>query len=396
MICFYLGKLFWPADLTFIYPRWHVDPADWQQYLFPAAAILLVAVAWMLRGRRRGPLAALLFFIGTLFPVLGFCNVYPFIYSFVADHFQYLASLGVIALASAGVALLLDRRRMWGRPAGHAVCFVPLAILAVLTWRQSGMYADLDALYETTLERNPECWMAHINLGNLLASRGRIDEAIVHYRQALDIKPDYAEAYKNLGDVLAKLHRFDEAIARYREALRLKPDYAETYCNLGNALLALGRIDEAVACYGEALRINPQFAERVGISNSFYPIVNSLRRRKTEPCGTHEGTPSRDAQKARQQAAADARRRHAEAPIDRPEGQLNFMRSRLHPQPHHRNVRAVQFDRPAVDRGEPSGMPDFADDQVASFVARRADRQTAGVGDEHRRAVLRVADRRCC
>ena len=46
----------------------------------------------------------MLFFVGTLFPVLGFCNVYPFIYSYVADHFLYLACLGVITLASAGVA----------------------------------------------------------------------------------------------------------------------------------------------------------------------------------------------------------------------------------------------------------------------------------------------------
>ena len=79
----------------------------WWQYLFPAAALLLLAVLWRLRRRWRGPLAGLLFFVGTLFPVLGFCNVYPFLYSFVADHFQYLASLGMITLFAAGVALLL-------------------------------------------------------------------------------------------------------------------------------------------------------------------------------------------------------------------------------------------------------------------------------------------------
>ena len=108
-IWFYLGKLSWPADLMFIYPRWHVSQAVWWQYLFPLAALLFVAGLWTVRRRSRAPLAAMLFFIGTLFPGLGFCNVYPFIYSFVADHFQYIASLGIIALASAGAAMLLSR-----------------------------------------------------------------------------------------------------------------------------------------------------------------------------------------------------------------------------------------------------------------------------------------------
>ena len=110
-IWFYLGKLFWPTELIFIYPRWQVSQAVWWQYLFPAAALLLLAGLWALRRRCRGPLAGLLFFVGTLLPALGFCNVYPFLYSFVADHFQYLASLGPITLAAAGVALLFARWR---------------------------------------------------------------------------------------------------------------------------------------------------------------------------------------------------------------------------------------------------------------------------------------------
>ena len=99
-IWFYLGKLFWPADLIFIYPRWQVSHGVWWQYLFPAAALLLL-------GRRcgrcgaaaRGPLAACCSSSERSFPSSGFLNVFPFVYSFVADHFQYLASLGVIALA---------------------------------------------------------------------------------------------------------------------------------------------------------------------------------------------------------------------------------------------------------------------------------------------------------
>ena len=146
-VWFYLGKLLWPAKLLFIYPRWQLSQAVWWQYLFPAGALLLLAVLWGLRGRWRGPLAGLLFFVGTLFPVLGFCNVYPFIYSYVADHFQYLASLGIITLVAAGAALLLERWRLWRRPAGNVLCLALLATLAGLSWRQSlDVHRHRDAL----------------------------------------------------------------------------------------------------------------------------------------------------------------------------------------------------------------------------------------------------------
>src|SRR5262249_13857505 len=103
---FYVSALVWPVNLTFIYPHWEIDPAQWWQWLFPVATLGVLACLWLLRKRSRGPLAACLFFLGTLFPVLGFLNVYPFLYSYVADHFKYLASLGMIVLFAAGVALL--------------------------------------------------------------------------------------------------------------------------------------------------------------------------------------------------------------------------------------------------------------------------------------------------
>ena len=148
-IWFYLGKLVWPAELIFIYPRWQSDATAWWQYLFPAAALLPVGrpVAGC-GGGGAAPLAALLFFVGTLFPVLGFCNVYPFVFSFVADHFQYLASLGIIALAAAAAATADRARWRPGRGGrGYLACLLALATLAALTWRQSRRYGDVETLY---------------------------------------------------------------------------------------------------------------------------------------------------------------------------------------------------------------------------------------------------------
>jgi len=264
VIWFYLGKLLWPANLSFIYPRWQISQSVWWQYLYPLGLVPLLAVLWLLRKRSRAPLAAMLFFGGSLFPVMGFFNVYPFRYSFVADHFQYLACIAIIALFSAGLASLAKRGNF--RPRSTAVVMMLFwgGVLVFPTWSQSRQYADGETLYRTTLSRNASCWMAHNNLGNALQRQGRLEEAVTHYNEAVRLKPDYAEAYNNLGDALHGLGRLEEAVASYKKALRLMPDLAGAYYNLGNALQESGRLEEAVAQYREALRHEPGLAEAHG------------------------------------------------------------------------------------------------------------------------------------
>ena len=260
-IWFYLGKLFWPVDLTFIYPRWHVSQAEAWQYLFPLAALLLIVGLWSVRRRWRGPLAAMLFFVGTLFPVLGFFNVYPFLFSFVADHFQYLASLGIIALASAGVATLFSRWGLWGRPPAYWVCGLLLFALATRTFVQCWMYADLEYLYETTIERNPDCWMAYNNLGVFFADQGTLDKAIDCYENCIRIHPKFEDAYLNFGVALKRLGRVDHAIDQYRAALAANPDSAKAHMLLGNAYMAKEKFPAAIAEYERALAICPEYAD---------------------------------------------------------------------------------------------------------------------------------------
>jgi protein O-mannosyl-transferase len=260
-IWFYLGKLFWPADLIFIYPRWHVSQTVWWQYVFPLAALLLPAGLWAIRRRWRGPLAALLFFAGTLFPVLGFCNVYPFLFSFVADHFQYLASLGIITLVSAGVALLFARWRFWGRWPAYCLCVPLLMVLATLTWKQCWTYYNVVELYATTIKGNPDCWLAYNNLGLVLADCQQYDDAIECYRNALKIKPHFEKAHLNLGVALVHCHRLDDAMTEYRAALAINPDYAEAHYNIGIAHMTRQQLTEAMADYQKALDLKPSYAE---------------------------------------------------------------------------------------------------------------------------------------
>ena len=262
-IWFYLGKLLWPVHLVFVYPRWDVKTAaaGWTGYL--ALSVLVTAALWILRRRMRGPLAAWLFFVGSLFPALGFLNVYPFLFSYVADHFQYLASMGIIAAVSAGAVRLLTRAVPALLRSGWGLLAVLVAALCILSNAQSRTYADELALYHATLERNPGCWLAHNNLGVYYEVRGDPEKAIAHFQEAIRLKEDYADAQRNLGNILLKTPgRSSEAIPHFQEALRLQPERADGHDNLGNALLNTpGRLDDAVAEYLEALRIRPGFAE---------------------------------------------------------------------------------------------------------------------------------------
>src|SRR5262245_54960522 len=261
VVWFYLGKLFWPVDLLFIYPRWTVNPAVWWQYLFSIGAVALVAAAWFVRRRSRGLLAALLFFIGSLFPVLGFFNVFPFIFSFVADHFQYLSSLGIIVAISAVISLSLARMPMRLRRAGQALCIVLLAVLGVSTWLRSQTYRDPQTLYQTTLDKNPDCWMCRNNLGILLSDVGQPEAAIEQFEATLRLKPDDAFAHNNLGKMLFQAGQVSAAADHFEQAVKQKPKSALLHMNLGSVLLTTGRLPEAVDHYQQAVRLKPDLVE---------------------------------------------------------------------------------------------------------------------------------------
>ncbi len=270
VIWFYLGKLAWPSGLVFVYPRWDVRTAaaGWAGYL--AAAVLVTAALWLLRRRSRGPLAAWLFFIGSLFPALGFFNVYPFLYSYVADHFQYLASIGPLSLAAAAIATAMG-------PAGRGRPFLPVlccgalvAGLGALTARECPKYADSQTLWRITIAANPGAWMARNNLGAELMAAGRVGEAAAQIQESLALQPDNASAQTNLGKALIKLGRPAEALEHYARALEIAPRYPTGHNELGAALMRMGRTGEAIAHFQVALEENPAYANaRVNLGSAF-------------------------------------------------------------------------------------------------------------------------------
>jgi protein O-mannosyl-transferase len=258
---FYLYKALLPFDLAFIYPQWHIEAGAPMWWLPLLAALAVTAVLWRYRkGWSRPLLFAWGFFCVSLLPVLGFTGVGFMKYSLVADHYQHIAIIGVIALAAAGWSFWHEQERNNAQWLITAVAVTALGLLAFLTWRQCGIYHDATILYRVTLQKNPGSWLAHNNLGLIMADAGRPQEAVEHFREALLLNPDYIEAHLNLGAALANAGQQQEAIEHFRHALRLNPDYTEAYNNLGNALAKAGRPQEAIEQYEQALRLKPDYA----------------------------------------------------------------------------------------------------------------------------------------
>ena len=271
---FYIYKLLAPFELIFIYPRWQVDPSAAWQWLPPAGAVLAAALLFALSRRTgRGPAAALAFFLVTLFPALGFIDVYPFQFSFVADHFQYMASAGPISLFAGTAAWAAARGASSEKAlpaAGILAAALLLAVLWALSFSQTFAYKDSATIWKDTIARNPKAWIAHTNLA-VDSINDDHDLAIVHLEKAYGLNPSNEIISHALGLALFKksselsakgmeaeaLEYNGRAIALYKEALALEPLYVAAHINLGVSLGNAEDYDGAIGHFQTALRLNP-------------------------------------------------------------------------------------------------------------------------------------------
>jgi tetratricopeptide (TPR) repeat protein len=264
-VWFYLGKLAWPTSFTFSYPKWSISAADPALYIWPVLCLVATWGLWRWRSRiGRGPIAAMVFFVATLSPLLGLIMLATFVYTYVADHYQYVACIGPIALACAtghGIARRFGRQ---GLRLGSAVAVIVLVLLGTLTWRQGAIYASRETVWRDTLRKNPNSWLAHNNLGTALRSQGRFEEAAGHYRQALlldrDLEGSSGRIHFNLADMLAAQGDHEQAIEHYRQALQEHPGNYLAHHNMANSMVKWDRSDDATVHYRRALEIRPDYA----------------------------------------------------------------------------------------------------------------------------------------
>lgn len=270
---FYLGKLVWPHPVMFVYPRWKVSPSPALAWLSLLAFIPALGVLWAARKSWGRPaFVAFAYFGGMLFLMLGFFNIYFFLYSFVSDHFQYEACIGPIALFAAALTLAFNPQLSFSssssssnpseggstlqRYAYFIVSACLLAVLATLTWKQCYMYTNVETLWATTAKQNPRAFLAHTDLGDIYMDQGKTDAAIQQYRLSLALRMD-PEICHNLGNALLQTGRPDEAFAYFKKAIELSPEYPIAYSDLGNLYLQKGQVDMAIEFIQKALQIEP-------------------------------------------------------------------------------------------------------------------------------------------
>jgi tetratricopeptide (TPR) repeat protein len=262
-LLFYVRTLVWPANLMFINPRWTPD-ATAVHALFPAAIVVIgVALVWLARGRR-GPLAVFLLYVGLLLPTLGFLNINWFNFSFVADHFQYLPSIALIAGTATGLTLVTHRLLGSRTPIAIVVIGGLIAALCGLqTRQQSANYRDAETLYRRTIVQNPACWLAHNNLGAILLERGQNDAAIGEFLATLEARPNHVPAFNNLGLAFSRSRQhLPDAVRAYETSLQLKPNDPNISLQLAEVLEQMPeRSGDAASAYRGVLQLASNTAE---------------------------------------------------------------------------------------------------------------------------------------
>ena len=248
----------------FFYPRWKIDPYDWWQYVYPLTAMLLLVVLWACRERiGRGPLAAALIFGGVLVPAIGFFDVFPFRFSFVADHYQYHASIALITLSAAALATAIarfSRRARWAMPVAAACVLVPLTVLA---HQKTYVYWDDFTLHADVARLNPEPWVAYNNLAGIYMNEKKYSEALDALHKTIRLIPNDPVPHANLGALLTDMGRYDEALDELDQAMKLHVDQDERGWILrlvATVQLKQNRLDEALRNFNTSIELHPEWS----------------------------------------------------------------------------------------------------------------------------------------
>ncbi len=254
---FYAGKIIWPHPVMIIYPLWQINTSAWWQYLYPLGALGATLALWFYRARLgKAPLAAVLFFTLMLAPVLGFISVGFMHDSFVMDHWQYLASIGLIALVVACGTHLVRERAL-----GTCAAAIVVTVLCVWSWHHCEAFRSQETLYGEEVALNPRCWSAYYNLGNVYLRTNRLEDAVEQYERAIQLKPDHEAALNNLAFALLQLGVVNEAVDRLEQVVRIDAKSADAHYNLATALARVGRIQDAIGEYEQVVHLKPDFVE---------------------------------------------------------------------------------------------------------------------------------------
>lgn len=285
ILLFYPHKIIFPFDFIFFYPRWEVNVNVWWQWLFPLAVILISAALFIYRKKiGRGALALAIFYLISIFPVLGFLNVYGMNFSYVADHFSYLSTPILLLLLCASLTSLSDRlKARIGFLSSNAYKILSRGIFIIIIIYMCAKSIELTKNYKNSrslwlnlIRVNPRAWVAYSNLAAIYANTGRTEEALDSYKKAVAFNPNFESAiglYNALGNLTLKMGKNKEARDSYNKAIEINPDSkfnALSYYNLANAYYSIGSKAEAIKAYEKAIQVSPKYLDAINNLASAY------------------------------------------------------------------------------------------------------------------------------
>ncbi len=259
ILAHYMHLLLYPVNLN----------ADYSLNAFPLSSslfepssflslLLLMGIAYVclwLLGRNKLMAFGIIWFFVTLLPV---CHIFPH-HELLAEHYLYLPSVGFCLVT----ALLFNSAFKEGKyRVPISICFMMIVLLfSVRIADRNRDWRDGLTFWEKTLKTAPECARVHVNLSEIYANAGRIDDALSAAKKALSINPNHIEGRNNLGTIYERKGMFDEAIDEFKKALSLRPRYAKAHLNLGLSYFRTGEKDKAISHYKQALSVKPNYAE---------------------------------------------------------------------------------------------------------------------------------------
>jgi hypothetical protein len=252
----YLMNAFWPTGLAPMYPHPGDSLRAWQVY---GALLILLTITLLVVERRRRPylLVGWLWFLGTLVPMIGLVQVGR---QAMADRYAYLPLLGIFIMVCWGVADWAAEERL---PAAllPAVSIVVVLALSIVARRQIGYWADNVILWAHTIQVTPPNYVAQDNLGGALMGHKRLDEAVVHFREAEAIHPVDPISTFNIGFYDQEHGNFYGAIEQYKRAIILTTSPSvkiQAWNDMGFAYRSLGNSQQAHECFEAAKKLQGQ------------------------------------------------------------------------------------------------------------------------------------------
>jgi len=251
----YIRLLFLPLDLHLDYGQRLFSFTHPQVILGMIITLGLLLYAIKIRKSNKLTSLAIGWFFITLLPV---SNLYP-VFSYMAEHFLYLPSIGFFLVLASGLSHTYKIKKL--KIPAIAISIILLCFYSYLTIRQNEYWRNPIAFYKRSIKYSPDSALMYTSLGWEYKALKRYQEAIEALKKAIKINPEYEEAHYNLGLTYAMLKRYDEAIIAYKKAIKINPDYEEVYISLGTAYKSINRIKEAQDLFEETIKLNPYFAQ---------------------------------------------------------------------------------------------------------------------------------------